>query len=110
MSISSTTKPAPKADTTQALPAAWGDTSAREALALEKAEYLGEYQLRLHFRDGHAQSVDFQPCLSASSHPDVRKYLDKERFVQYAVQHGDLVWGDYEMLFPLADLYRGEVQ
>lgn len=108
--MSITKKPFPNTHKAQAVPAPWGTAGAREVLALEKAEYLGEYQLRLHFRDGHTQSVDFQPFLSASSHPDVRKYLDKEQFVQYAVQHGDLVWGDYEMLFPLADIYRGEVK
>jgi hypothetical protein len=25
------------------------------------------------------------------------------------LDYGDLMWGDYEMIFPIADLYRGEI-
>lgn len=70
------------------------------------AEPLGSYRIRLAFDDGTVQCVDFRPFLSRSIHPAIRAYLDADRFSDFRIEHGDLVWGDYDLCFPIADLYR----
>jgi hypothetical protein len=73
------------------------------------AEYLGRYQLRLTFDDGSLQKVDFQPFLAASLHPQIRGFLDLEKFMVFRLEYGDLVWGDYELCFPISDLYDNQI-
>ena len=73
------------------------------------AEYAGGYRLRLTFSDDTARTVDFEPFLSRSHNPMIRKYLDPEEFAAFSVQYGDLVWHDYELCFPIADLYEGRL-
>ena len=69
------------------------------------AEQVGDYTLRLCFDDGAVQSVDFKPFLSRSRHPGIRAYLEPAMFAAYRIEHGELVWGDYDLCFPIADLY-----
>jgi hypothetical protein len=45
-----------------------------------------------------------------SLHPEIRKWLDPAAFSTFRVVYGDLVWGDYELCFPVADLYRGVIE
>jgi hypothetical protein len=70
----------------------------------------GVYRLRLVFDDKHVQDVDFEPFLSHSHHPDIRAYLDPARFAAFRVEYGELVWGDYELCFPVMDLYRNTIE
>ncbi|MEI8093634.1 MAG: hypothetical protein WCG80_05435 [Spirochaetales bacterium] len=76
-------------------------------VAAEPAEGL---QLRLRFEDGTQRLVDFAPFLRKSIHPDISKWLEPAAFSSYRIVHGDLVWGDYELCFPVADLYRGVIE
>lgn len=73
------------------------------------AEQAGDYRIRLAFDDGTAQVVDFKPFLQRSQHPDIRAYLDAPRFAGFRIEHGELVWGDYELCFPVIDLYRNQL-
>ncbi len=73
------------------------------------AEYLGDYRLRLLFDDGEERRIDFKPFLSRSRHPDIRAYLDADKFAGFRIEYGELVWGDYELCFPLIDLYRNQL-
>lgn len=74
------------------------------------AEQAGDYRIRLTFDDGAAQVVDFKPFLQRSQHPDIRAYLEAERFAGFRIEHGELVWGDYELCFPQIDLYRNQLE
>lgn len=74
------------------------------------AEPAGDLCLRLRFDDGIEQIVDFKPFLSRSVHPDIRAYLDPERFAAFRIEYGELVWGDYELCFPVIDLYRNQLE
>ena len=76
---------------------------------IKAVEQVGDYALQLSFDDGTVQIVDFKPFLSLSRHPDIRAYLEPERFASYRIEHGELVWGDYELCFPVADLYRNRL-
>lgn len=76
---------------------------------IEQAEYVGGYRLRLSFSDGQERIVDFESFLQGSLNPLIRKYLDLERFQKFAVERGDLLWDEYELCFPVADLYEGRI-
>jgi hypothetical protein len=53
--------------------------------------------------------VDFKTFLEKSSHPSIKKYLDEDKFKQFKVIEGNLNWNDYELIFPVADLYNGKI-
>lgn len=73
------------------------------------AKFAGGYRLRLTFSDDTARTVDFEPFLSRSHNPMIRRYLEPAEFANFSVQYGDLVWHDYDLCFPIADLYEGRV-
>lgn len=73
------------------------------------AEQVGDYTLCLSFDDGVVQTVDFKPFLSLSRHPDIRAFLELARFSAYRIEYGELVWGDYDLCFPIADLYHNHL-
>jgi hypothetical protein len=73
------------------------------------AENLGEYSLRLSFDDGASQIVSFKQFLEESSHPEIRSFLEPTKFLTFRIEYGDLVWGDYELCFPVMDLYRNQI-
>ena len=74
------------------------------------AEPAGDLRLRLHFDDDTEQVVDFKPFLSRAVHPDIRAFVDPARFATFRIEYGDLVWGDYELCFPVIDLYRNQLE
>jgi hypothetical protein len=76
---------------------------------VEEAEYVDGHKLRLLFSDQTERVVDFEPFLSKSLNPLIRKYLDMNAFKQFSVEYGDLIWNDYDLCFPIADLYWGEI-
>ena len=73
------------------------------------AKQVADYALRLTFDDGTVQTVDFKPFLSLSRHPDIRAYLEPEHFAAFRLEYGELVWGDYDLCFPIADLYHNRL-
>jgi hypothetical protein len=86
--------------------------SVPEVLNVEQAEQIGgrgSYVLRLRFNDSTERTVDFRNFLENSKNPLIRAYLDPQRFGTFSVSQGDLVWGDYELCFPVADLYDGSI-
>lgn len=74
------------------------------------AEQAGDFCIRLQFDDGTEQTVDFKPFLAHSIHPDIRAWLDPARFAAFRIEHGELVWGDYDLCFPVIDLYRNRIE
>lgn len=74
------------------------------------ATQTGEYRIRLIFDDNTVQEIDFKPFLAHSHHPDIRAYLDPECFADFRVEYGELIWGDYELCFPIIDLYRNTIE
>jgi len=80
--------------------------NANMTLNIMDAILMDGYQIALSFDDGKRQTVDFKPFLVSSHHPEVRAYLDPDRFAQFELHHGELVWGDYDLCFPIMDLYN----
>jgi hypothetical protein len=83
---------------------------AAAALRVVAVRPADEYRLTISFSDGAVRTVDFGPFLLRNArHPAVQEYLDPVRFGNYTIRDGDLMWGDYDLLFPIADLYRGNI-
>jgi hypothetical protein len=78
-------------------------------LEITDVAHVGDYRLKITFNDGHVSVVDFEPFLSKSHHPAIRKYLEKKTFLKWTFEHGDVHWNDYDLIFPIADLYAGEI-
>ena len=78
-------------------------------LKIDSAKYLSDYAIRLKFSDGNERLVDFKPFLSKSLHPSIKKYLDEKKFSEFSLTDGNLNWNDYDLIFPLSDLYNGQV-
>ena len=78
-------------------------------LRITNAEYLSGYKILLTFNDGLVRVMDFEPFLRKAMNPDITKYRQLRNFKKFHLHYGDLVWGDYEMIFPIADLHRGEI-
>ena len=95
--------------TTKDNPQALIDHQEDWVIAIEQAEYVEDYVLRLKFSDGKEAQVDFEPFLRQSLNPLIKKYLDKDVFKQFTVEYGDLYWNDYDLCFPIADLYEGRI-
>ena len=67
------------------------------------------YVLEITFSDGFSHKVDFEPFLAGSVQPEVRKYLDLDTFKGFSISFGNLVWNDYDLCFPIGDLYSSEI-
>ena len=74
---------------------------------IEAAKPEHGHALNLRFNDGACRTIDFAPFLSRSQHPQIRSFIEPAKFASLRVEHGDLVWGDYDLYFPIADLYAG---
>lgn len=79
-------------------------------LSIEEAEYVDGYRLRLFFDDGTIQVVDFHNYLRDAPRPWITKYWDLEEFKNFRLVDGDLMWGDFDLIFPIGDLYNGKIE
>ncbi|HEX4055816.1 MAG TPA: DUF2442 domain-containing protein [Tepidisphaeraceae bacterium] len=74
-----------------------------------RAKHVSDYKLKVYFSDGATRTIDFEPFLKSSQNPMIRAFLDRARFAEFAVRDGDLMWGEYDLCFPIADLYENKV-
>lgn len=80
-----------------------------DCIEIKSGRYIGDFAVRIYFSDGVNKLVDFKPFLESSLHPAIRKYLDESLFTGYEIIDGNLNWNDYDMIFPLEDLYKGKI-
>lgn len=80
-----------------------------KTIRVVEANYLNEYIITVNFSDGTSQSIDFEDFLKHSRHPEIRKYLDKKSFRSFSIVNGNLNWNDFDMIFPISDLYEGKI-
>jgi hypothetical protein len=78
-------------------------------LRVIEARYVPRYQVDVAFNDGAHRIVDFGPFLKQARNPMFTKYRRLKEFKSFHIHDGDLMWGDYEMIFPIMDLYRGTI-
>lgn len=84
-------------------------TSNNLILEILEANYLGDFALRVKFSDGTEKLIDFKPFLSRSQHPSIKKYINEQKFKGFKIVDGNLNWNDYDLIFPISDLYRGYI-
>ena len=75
-------------------------------LSIMNAEYIKGYKIKLTFSDNKEKTINFEPFLNRSRNPMTRKYLDINEFKKFKLEYGDLIWNDYELCFPIIDLYE----
>lgn len=78
-------------------------------ISIKKAEYIKEYKIRFFFSDGTERMIDFFNFINSVRNPMTRKYLDIKLFANFAIEYGDIMWGDYELCFPIWDLHEGKI-
>jgi hypothetical protein len=78
-------------------------------LEITEAKYVSDYKIRLVFNDGLSRVMDFEPFLRGAQNPDLTQYRQLRKFKSFRLHYGDLMWGDFEMIFPITDLHRGEI-
>ncbi|MEI8027075.1 MAG: DUF2442 domain-containing protein [Pseudomonadota bacterium] len=78
-------------------------------LKVKKVEYLDLYKLKLLFSDDFVQIIDFEIFLKQAHHPDIQKYLKPKYFKSYSLIDGELMWGDFDLIFPIMDLYHNSI-
>ena len=83
--------------------------SDEEVITVVKVKRVGDYKLELVFNDNTKRIIDFFPVLPASLNPLIRKYLDPKEFSKFEIDGGDLEWNDYDLCFPIADLYENTI-
>ena len=80
-----------------------------DLIEIKSAVYIGDFAIRVLFNDEHSILVDFKSFLTKSSHPAIQKYQNEDKFRQFNLVDGNLNWNDYDMIFPLDDIYRGKI-
>lgn len=80
-----------------------------DLIKITSATFISDCAIRIIFNDGVNQLVDFKAFLESSSHPSIRKYLDEVLFKQFSIIDGNLNWNDYDLIFPIHDLYQGKI-
>jgi hypothetical protein len=78
-------------------------------LEVTEAKYVSGYKILLTFNDETVRVVDFGPFLAKARNPDTTDYRDLKKFKSFRIDHGDLIWGDFQMIFPIADLHHGAI-
>jgi hypothetical protein len=78
-------------------------------IQIKSARYIGDFAIRISFSDGFSRLIDFKPFLEAALHPSIRKYLDEAKFKNYKIVDGNLNWNDYDLIFPIENLYEGKL-
>jgi hypothetical protein len=81
----------------------------QEYVSIQDANYIGDFAIRLEFSDGHKPLVDFKRFLEESTHPSIKKYLNEELFKNFQITNGNLDWNDFDLCFPIDDLYKNRL-
>ena len=78
-------------------------------IEIRNAKYIGDFAVKIIFSDGLERLVDFKSFIMESYHPSIRKYLDEKKFKEFKIVGGNLNWNDYDLIFPILDLYEGRI-
>ncbi|MEE9372532.1 MAG: hypothetical protein V3V00_05710 [Saprospiraceae bacterium] len=78
-------------------------------VSIVKANYIDGYKIKLEFDDRTTQVIDFEELILSSRNPMVKKFQDINELKSFDIVYGDLMWNDYEMSFPIWDLYTNDI-
>lgn len=80
-----------------------------DTIKITEAHYTSGYSIEMTFSDSSKQTINFEPFLLTSKLPNVNKYLDKGKFKRFSLIEGNLNWKNFDLTFPLTDLYAGKI-
>jgi len=80
-----------------------------DIIVIKSAQYIGDFAIRIFFSDGFNRLDDFKSFLESTLHPSIQKYLDEDKFKDYQIVDRNINWNDYDMIFPIDDLYHGKL-
>lgn len=78
-------------------------------ISIKEAKYIDNYKIALLFNDGKENILDFKSFITKSQHPDIKKYEELKLFKKFNINCGELEWNDYDLAFPVYDLYKGKI-
>lgn len=81
-----------------------------EEIKVHSACYLKDYSFKITFSDGVEKIVDFESFLDKAIYPSIKKYLNKELCGIFQIVNGNLNWNNYDLIFPISELYNGEIK
>ena len=79
-----------------------------QIITIEKADYVDGYKIRLEFNDNSVQTINFENFILTSHNLHIAKYSDLNLFKTFSITDGDLEWNDYDLCFPIGDLYENK--
>jgi len=85
------------------------NTVATRYIRIIAARYLTNYQIEFEFGDQTKKIIDFENFLNQAKNPMIKKYLDCSVFKNFTLRDGDIDWNDYELCFPIADIYERDL-
>lgn len=74
-------------------------------IKITSAKFIIDYKINITFEDGEERLVDFYSFINKSLNPSIKNYLELKKFKTFEIKNGQLMWGDYELIFPVKDLY-----
>lgn len=78
-------------------------------LSVKSATHKTGHILEIVFSDGHVELVDFSKFIFTSGHPDYDKYKSINEFLKFDIINGNINWDDYQMIFPVEDIYHNRL-
>jgi hypothetical protein len=81
-----------------------------DEIVIQSASYISDYAIKILFTNGIEKVVDFEAFLNKAIHPSIKKYLNKELFAIFQIVNGNLNWNNYDLIFPISELYDGAVE
>ena len=79
-------------------------------ISIIEAKYLDGYRIQFEFSDHSFKTIDFGPFLNHAKNPMTRKFLDLTHFRNFRLENGEINWYEYELCFPIWDLYEGVIE
>ena len=80
-----------------------------KSVIITDATYLDGYKISITFNDSKTHVVDFESFLTKSRNEQIRKYLNIDMFKSFKIVDGDLDWNDFDLCFPIHDLYTNSI-
>lgn len=75
-------------------------------IEITQAHHLKDYKIEFEFNNQTKKIIDFENFLKQAKNPMIKKYLNLETFKHFSLRDGDIDWNDYELCFPIADIYE----
>ncbi|MBQ9522278.1 MAG: DUF2442 domain-containing protein [Paludibacteraceae bacterium] len=79
-------------------------------LYIKEAKDVGNLSVDLLFSDQTIRRVDIGDFIRRHPHPQYNKYLDPQKFRQFELEDGNVVWGkNWDLIFPIEQLHAGSI-